>query len=184
MKLTTIQKDILNDPSRFKVVVAGRRGGKSYASIASLAQNARYPNRKCMYVAPSYRMAKQIIYDDLLMLLKERKWLKKVNQSELTFQLVNNSIIMLRSADNPDSIRGVGLDYVVIDEAADIPKLEDTWQAVIRPTLSDREGSALIISSPKGKGFLFDYTTMQNINQIGTVGNTPQNKVDSLVKQN
>ena len=156
MKLTTIQKDILTDSSRFKVVVAGRRGGKSYASIASLAQNARYPNRKCMYVAPSYRMAKQIIYDDLLMLLKQRKWLKKVNQSELTFQLVNNSIIMLRSADNPDSIRGVGLDYVVIDEAADIPKLEDTWQAVIRPTLSDREGSALIISSPKGKGFLFD----------------------------
>jgi len=155
MKLTDIQKTILEDNSRFKIVIAGRRGGKSYASIASLAQHARYPNTKCMYVAPSYRMAKQIIYDDLLMLLKERKWLKKVNQSELTFTLVNNSIIMLRSADNPDSIRGVGLDYVVLDEAADIPKLEDTWQAVIRPTLSDREGSAMIISSPKGKGYLY-----------------------------
>jgi len=155
MKLTDIQKTILEDNSRFKIVIAGRRGGKSYASIASLAQHARYPNTKCMYIAPSYRMAKQIIYDDLLMLLKERKWLKKVNQSELTFTLVNNSIIMLRSADNPDSIRGVGLDYVVLDEAADIPKLEDTWQAVIRPTLSDREGSAMIISSPKGKGYLY-----------------------------
>ena len=65
MKLTPIQKDILSDPSRFKIVIAGRRSGKSYASIASLAKYARYPKKKCMYVAPSYRMAKQIVWDDL-----------------------------------------------------------------------------------------------------------------------
>jgi len=156
VKLTDIQKDILDSESRFKIVIAGRRGGKSYASIASLAKNARYPNKKCMYVAPSYRMAKQIVWEDLKQLLKERNWAKKINESELTVTLVNGSTIFLRSADNPDSIRGIGLDYVVLDEAADIPKLEDTWQAVIRPTLSDRQGSALIISSPKGKGYLYD----------------------------
>lgn len=109
-----------------------------------------------MYIAPSYRMAKQIVYDDLYQMLKERKWLKAVNKSDLAFTLVNGSIIYLRSADNPDSIRGIGLDYVVIDEAADIPGLQETWQAVIRPTLSDREGDAMIIGTPKGKGFLFD----------------------------
>jgi len=156
VKLTDIQKDILDSESRFKIVIAGRRGGKSYASIASLAKNARYPNKKCMYVAPSYRMAKQIVWEDLKQLLKERNWAKKINESELTVTLVNGSTIFLRSADNPDSIRGIGLDYVVLDEAADIPKLEDTWQAVIRPTLSDRQGHALIISSPKGKGYLYD----------------------------
>ena len=156
MKLTEIQKNILEHPARFKIVIAGRRGGKSYASIASLAQHARYPNKRCMYVAPSYRMAKQIVWEDLKQMLKERNWAKKINESELTITLVNGSTIFLRSADNPDSIRGIGLDYVVLDEAADIPKLEETWQAVIRPTLSDREGSALIISSPKGKGYLFD----------------------------
>ena len=156
MKLTGIQKDILNNDSRFKIVIAGRRGGKSYASIASLAKHARHPNRKCMYVAPSYRMAKQIVWEDLKQMLKDRNWAKKINESELTVTLVNGSTIFLRSADNPDSIRGIGLDYVVLDEAADIPKLEDTWQAVIRPTLSDRQGHALIISSPKGKGFLYD----------------------------
>lgn len=156
MQLTDIQKSIINNDARFKIVIAGRRGGKSYASIASLAKYARYPNRKCMYIAPSYRMAKQIIWEDLKTMLKERNWAQKINESDLNITLVNGSTIFLRSADNPDSIRGIGLDYVVIDEAADIPKLEETWQAIIRPTLSDREGSAMIISSPKGKGYLFD----------------------------
>ena len=154
MKLTTPQKVILNDPSRFKVVAAGRRMGKTYASIASLAKYARNPNTKCMYVAPSYRMAKQIVWEDLKDLLRERNWLKKVNESELTATLINGSLIMLRSADQYDNIRGLGVDFVVIDEAADIA--EEAWQAVIRPTLSDRQGSALIIGSPKGRNWFFD----------------------------
>lgn len=154
MQLTDIQKTILNNTSRFKVIVAGRRGGKTYCSIAYLAQQARHPNRKCMYVAPSYRMAKQIIFDDLLALLKEKNWIKKVNASDLTIHLINNSQILLRSADNFDSIRGIGVDAVVIDEAADIA--EEAWTAVIRPTLSDRKGSAMIIGTPKGKNWFFD----------------------------
>jgi hypothetical protein len=128
--------------------------GKTYASIASLAYHARQPNSKCMYVAPSYRMSKQIVWEDLKELLRNVNWLKKVNESELTCTLVNNSIIMLRSADNADSIRGIGVDYVVIDEAADIS--EEAWTAVIRPTLSDRQGHALIIGSPKGRNWFFD----------------------------
>ena len=154
MKLTAPQKEILNSPARFKVVASGRRFGKTYASIAAVAQAARFPNRKCMMVFPSYRMAKQIVFDDLIQLLKSKNWVKKINQSDLTVTLVNNSQIMLRSADNPDSIRGVGLDFVVIDEAADVD--EEAWTAVIRPTLSDRLGSALIIGSPKGRNWFFD----------------------------
>ena len=156
MKLTTPQREILDSPARFKIIAAGRRFGKSYASIAALAQNARFPNKKCLYIAPSYRMGKQIIWDDLKAMLREKKWIRKVNESELTITLINGSQIMIRSADNPDSIRGIGVDFVVIDEAADIPKLDDTWKAVIRPTLSDREGSALIIGSPKGRNYFYD----------------------------
>ena len=163
MKLTKPQQEILDDPSRFKVVVSGRRFGKTYASIAALAMHARFPNSKCMYVAPSYRMAKQIVWEDLKAMLKARNWAKRINESDLTVTLINNSIIMLRSADNPDSIRGVGLNFVVIDEAADID--EDAWRAVIRPTLSDRKGSALIISSPKGRNWLYD--AYQNAKQLG-----------------
>ena len=156
MRLTDPQREILNSPARFKVVAAGRRFGKSYASIAALAKHARFPNRKCLYIAPSYRMGKQIIWDDLKTFLREKRWVKRINESELTIQLVNGSQILIRSADNPDSIRGIGVDFVVIDEAADIPKLDDTWRAVIRPTLSDREGHALIIGSPKGRNYFYD----------------------------
>jgi len=163
MQLTDIQKEIINDENRFKIIISGRRSGKTMSAITSLAKYARHPNRKCMYVAPSYRMAKQIVYDDLYQMLKERKWLKKVNQSDLAFTLVNGSIIYLRSADNPDSIRGIGLDYVVLDEAADIS--EEAWKAVIRPTLSDKEGSAMIISTPKGRGWLYDvYNDAKHLN--------------------
>jgi len=109
-----------------------------------------------MYVAPSYRMAKQIVWEDLKAMLRDKNWIKKINESELTITLVNGSIIMLRSVDNPDSIRGLGLDHVVIDEAADVGSLDQAWNAVLRPTLSDREGTALIISSPKGRGYLYD----------------------------
>lgn len=156
MQLTDIQKNILSDDTRFVVLVAGRRFSKTFIAINSLAKHARHPNRKCMYVAPTYRMARQIAWEDLKTMLRERNWIKKINESNLEIILVNGSIIMMRSADNKDSIRGIGLDYVVIDEAADIPGLQETWQAVIRPTLSDREGDAMIIGTPKGKGFLFD----------------------------
>lgn len=156
LQLTKIQKEILNDNTRFVVLVAGRRFSKTFIAINSLAKHARHPNRKCMAVFPTYRMARQIAWEDLKNMLRERNWIKKINESNLEITLINGSLIMLRSADNKDSIRGIGLDYVVIDEAADIPGLEETWRAVIRPTLSDREGHAMIIGTPKGKGFLFD----------------------------
>jgi hypothetical protein len=163
MQLTDIQKEIINNENRFKCIISGRRSGKTMAAIASLAKYSRYPNKKCMYIAPTYRMAKQIVFDDLYLMLKERKWLKDVNKSDLAFTLVNGSMIYLRSADNPDSIRGIGLDYVVLDEAADIS--EEAWKAVIRPTLSDKEGSAMIISTPKGRGWLYDiYNDAKHLN--------------------
>jgi hypothetical protein len=163
LKLTDIQKEIINDENRFKIIISGRRSGKTMSAITSLAKYSRHPNKKCMYIAPSYRMAKQIVYDDLYQMLKERNWLKAVNKSDLAFTLINGSVIYLRSADNPDSIRGIGLDYVVLDEAADIS--EDAWRAVIRPTLSDKEGSAMIISTPKGRGWLYDvYNDAKHLN--------------------
>jgi hypothetical protein len=99
-------------------------------------------------------MCRQILWSDLKELLREKNWIKRINESNLEITLVNNSIIMLRSADTPDRMRGLGVDHVVIDEAADIS--HETWTAVIRPALSDRKGSALIISSPKGRNWLYD----------------------------
>jgi hypothetical protein len=93
-------------------------------------------------------MAKQTLWNPLKQELYAKKWVKKVNESELSVLLVNNSTITLRSADNYDSLRGIGLDFVVFDEFADIKS--QTWTEVIRPALSDRQGHALFIGTPKG----------------------------------
>tara|TARA_R110000744_G_scaffold62608_3_gene129153 strand:+ start:727 stop:1968 length:1242 start_codon:yes stop_codon:yes gene_type:complete len=148
--LSTAQAAITHDTSRFRAVIAGRRFGKTYLSIRELAKFARFSNRKVCYIAPSYRQAKQTIWNDLKGRLIEHRWVKKINESELTVTLVNGSIIMLRSADNYDSMRGLGLDFVVFDEFADIS--HETWTEVIRPALSDRQGHAMFIGTPKGMG--------------------------------
>ena len=133
MPLTKPQKTIFNDTSRFRVVAAGRRFGKTFLSMWEIARVARHPNSKIYYIAPSYRMGKNIIWEDLKSELIRRRWVAKINESDLTITLVNNSRISVRSADNPDSMRGVSLDAVILDEAAYMSK--ETWTSVIRPCL-------------------------------------------------
>ncbi len=124
--------------------------GKTYLSIRELARHARIPNQQVYYVAPSYRQAKQIVWSELKEKLYAVRWVKKVNESELTVTLVNGSTISLRGAENYDSLRGVGLNFLVMDEFTMINK--KAWLEVLRPTLSDTGGSALFISTPAGKG--------------------------------
>ena len=154
MPLSVAQTTIADDPSRFRVLVAGRRFGKTHLSIRELARFARYPNKKVAYIAPSYRQAKQTIWSELKERLIELRWVKKINESDLSIQLVNGSQIMLRSADNYDSMRGLGLDFVVFDEFADIAP--QTWTEVVRPALSDRKGHGLFIGTPKGRNWAYD----------------------------
>jgi len=149
MPLSLGQHAVAHDQHRFRVVIAGRRWGKTFLSTRELARAARIPDRRCYYVAPTYRMAKQIVWDPLKYRLMDLNWVDRVNESDLSIHLVNGSKISLRGADNPDSLRGVGLDFVVLDEFAWIT--EKAWTEVLRPTLSDRNGSAMFISTPVGK---------------------------------
>jgi hypothetical protein len=150
MPLSTPQVTIANDTHRFKVVVAGRRFGKTFLSLNRLAYEARIPNREVWYVAPTYRQAKQILWRKLKHKLQDLRWVSKVNESELSILLKNGSVISLKGADNADSLRGVGLDYLVMDEFADIDP--EAWYEVLRPTLADKEGGAMFIGTPKGLG--------------------------------
>ena len=150
MPLSLGQHNIVNAKKRFRVAICGRRFGKTYVSVREIARFASQPNKKVFYVAPSYRMAKQIVWDKLKYRLMDLNWVKKTNESDLSIELVNGSKIYLRGADNYDSLRGVGLDFVVFDEFAMID--EKAWSEVIRPTLSDTGGSALFISTPMGQG--------------------------------
>ena len=150
MPLTNPQKKVIKDDSRFRVLITGRRFGKTYLAINELAKFASQPNKKVWYVAPSYRQAKAICWGVLKEKMLQHKWVKSINHSDLTITLKNNSQITLRGSDNENSLRGVGLHGLVMDEFADISK--ETWYEVLRPTLSDTKGHALFCGSPRGFG--------------------------------
>ena len=150
MPLTEPQKKVIKDDSRFRVLITGRRFGKTYLAINELAKFASQPNKKVWYVAPSYRQAKAICWGVLKEKMIQHKWVKSINHSDLTITLKNNSQITLRGSDNENSLRGVGLHFLVMDEFADTSK--ETWYEVLRPTLSDTKGYALFCGSPRGFG--------------------------------
>jgi len=154
LKLSKPQQTVSNDPNRFRVVVGGRRLGKSYLSINELAKFARKPNQKCLYVAPTYRQARTVIWDDLKTLLYAVNWIKKVNESDLSILLVNGSKITIRSSDNKDALRGGKYNFIVLDECADMDP--DTFFTCLRPTLSDMKGHCMFIGSPKGRNWFYD----------------------------
>ena len=149
MPLNAGQLDISRSDRRFRVAICGRRFGKTHVAIRELCHAASQPNRECWAVFPSYRMAKQITWRKLKNRLQDLRWTQKVNESELTIELKNGSRICLKGADNHDSLRGVGLDFLVMDEFADIDPA--AFYETLRPTLSDRQGRALFIGTPKGK---------------------------------
>jgi len=152
MPLSKPQKKILECNKRFRVLITGRRFGKTFLCVQEIAKFARYPKKKVWYVAPTYRMAKDIVWNDLVDRMTKHKWISKVNHSDLKITLKNGSEISLRGADNENSLRGVGLDFLVMDEFADIK--EHAYTEVLRPTLSDkgRMGAALFCGTPRGYG--------------------------------
>lgn len=153
-KLLKWQEEVFNSKSRFKVVAAGRRCGKSRLSaVTLLIEGLNCPaGSSVMYVAPTLGQARTIIWD----LLHElgRPIIKSSHINNLEVTLVNGRKILVRGADNPDSLRGVSLTYVVLDEASFIKP--DIWERVIRAALSDKKGRALFISTPSGRNWFYD----------------------------
>ena len=154
MPLSGPQKSIVDAPQRFKVVIAGRRFGKTHLAINRLCWEARMPDREVWYVAPTYRQAKLITWKKLRRRLVDLKWAKKINETELSILLKNGSTIALKGADNYDSLRGIGLDFLCLDEFADIDP--EAWYEVLRPALADKEGGAMFIGTPKGMNWAKD----------------------------
>jgi len=156
------QMTVYKSPHRFRVVVAGRRWGKTQLAKTTMIKYARVKNRLIWYVAPSYRMAKQIMWPELLASIPA-KWIRKINETSLTVTLINNTRIELKGADNPDSLRGVGVHFLVMDEVQDIDP--DAWKKVLRPTLASTGGHALFIGTPKSYNFLYDlFMSGQDVN--------------------
>jgi hypothetical protein len=186
MQLTPPQSEIFCNPARFRNCVAGRRFGKTHLSVTELLKAATSgKNKNCWYVAPTYGAAKEIAWDMLIHTIPD-EYIVKSNESALTLKLINGSVISLKGAEKPNNLRGRALDFVVLDEFADMRP--EAWYEVIRPSLSDREGSALFIGTPKGRNHFYDlwasgmdgaegwasfqYTTLEG-------GNVPEAEVEA-----
>ena len=154
LELLPWQQKVYSDDTRFKVVVAGRRCGKSRLSAVNLLiEGLKCPKGSAVcYVAPTQGMARQIIWDLLLDLGRDVIQASHVNNMDIT--LVNGAKIYVRGSDRPDTLRGVSLTYLVMDEVADIK--EETWEKVLRAALSDKKGRALFIGTPKGRNWFYD----------------------------
>jgi len=148
------QYELHADKSRFKICVSHRRWGKSVYAVTELLRHAleiktERGDGRFMYLAPYYRQAKQVAWDYLCYYTRDIPG-TRINQSELRVDLVNGSRIRLAGAgDDPDALRGIYLDGVVLDEYADMsPRV---WSEIVRPSLVDRRGWAIFIGTPKGK---------------------------------
>lgn len=170
------QAAIHNSLARFKVVVAGRRFGKSHLAAVELLIEAlrdTTPEGRTLtdenevyYVAPTFKQGKEIMEAKIKNIGKydfEGGVIKDFHKNTGTFTLINGRKIKIRGADDPDSLRGVGLWFVVLDEYADMKP--DVWDEIIRPALMDVKGSALFIGTPKGKNHFYKqykYALLQN----------------------
>lgn len=145
------QQQIINDTHRFKVVACGRRFGKTTFAVNELLYNALTKEKTVYwYVAPTYRQAKMLAWkmlEEILGNLPTELVLKK-NEAELTVEFANNSRIEVKGADNEDSLRGVALDGVVMDEYAFTKPY--VFDRIIRPALADHRGWGIFISTPHG----------------------------------
>jgi phage terminase large subunit len=145
-----------NRTQRFAILVAHRRAGKTVATINDLIRRAVETNRtdaRFAYIAPFYSQAKDVCWQYLkhyaAPLLADTP-----NESELRVDLVNGARIRLYGADNAERLRGLGFDGVILDEFADWRS--GVWSEVLRPALSDRQGFAVFIGTPRGHNEFFE----------------------------
>lgn len=139
--------------------MAHRRSGKTTAAINDLIRAAVTAKPldpsyvpAFSYFAPFRAQAKAVVWDRL-------KWyaapiLKSSNESELKCELLNGATIGLFGADNADAARGLGFDGMLCDEYGDFRP--SVWGNVLRPTLSDRQGWAVFMGTPKGRNQFYD----------------------------
>lgn len=151
-ELYPLQQAIVNHAARFKVVVLGRRSGKTEMAKDVLTINGLEVPLTYAYFAPTYKMLREV-WDSLKTLCYPIT--AHINEQEKRLELVTGAKIDFWSLDSPDGARGRAYKGVIIDEAAMIPQLEYAWNEVIMPTLADYQGWAYFLSTPKGRNFFW-----------------------------
>lgn len=140
--------------ARYFVIACGRRWGKTILGCVALVTAAGQKPGRYWYVAPTQKDARDIAWRQLVAIVP-RSWLKRnPNETRLEIELINGSLISLKGADDPDSLRGRGLSGVVVDEYADIKS--NLWDEVLAPSLLDKNGWCVFLGTPKGFDHFYD----------------------------
>lgn len=162
VQLSKWQTKVYDDPHRFKVIICGRRAGKTTLSALKIIDFAlTHPKSNVWYVSPSYVQSEQIMWRMIKDYLPKQA-IKSTNDTKLRIELKNNSYIELKGADTePDRLRGVKLDFLVLDEIDSFRNWKIVWEEVLRPTLMDSKGHAMFIGTPKGYRHLFELYNKQ-----------------------
>lgn len=146
--LHPLQRQVAFHPARFRVIAAGRRWGKSRLA-AALCLHSALARGRVFWIAPTYKIA-EVGWREIKGLARQLNATIHEQDKRAAFGPAGGWI-QVRSADDPQSLRGEGLNFVVFDEAAFTK--EEAWTEAIRPALADRQGRALFISSPNGKNW-------------------------------
>lgn len=153
VQLLPWQQEVYSDPTRFKVVAAGRRTGKSRLAAWLLIINALQTDKgQVFYVAPTQGQARDIMWQTLMEL--GNPVITGAHINNLQIKLVNGATISLKGADRPETMRGVSLKFLVMDEYADMKP--DVWEQILRPALADQKGSAMFIGTPMGRNHFYE----------------------------
>jgi predicted phage terminase large subunit-like protein len=167
VRLLKWQQEVFSDPTRFKVVAAGRRTGKSRLAAWLLIINALQCDKgHVWYIANTQGQARDVLWQVLLELGNPVIESSHVNNMQI--RLVNGATISLKGADRPETMRGVSLKYVVLDEYGSMKP--EVWEQIIRPALADQKGSALFIGTPFGRNHFYELFT------YGGTGKDPEFK--------
>ena len=142
------QQGILDNSSRFRVILCGRRFGKSELSQIEIISEALRGNQVA-YITPTYKLAKTF-FERLTQFIPFEN-----NKSDLIINFPTGGTVEFFTGERLDNLRGRKFHFVVIDEASFIPNLEDGWLNSIRPTLTDYKGRALFLSTPRGKNYFY-----------------------------
>lgn len=160
------QAKIALDTHRFRVVNCGRRFGKTILAcweMFGLAVSKK--DVRIAYIAPTYQQARDIAWGELKKITKDVQSAPP-NESRLEVKVKTSeggeSLITLRGWESIETLRGQLYDFVVLDEVSSYRNFWEQWQEVVRPTLTDRKGEALFISTPKGFNHFYDLYNLQN----------------------
>jgi len=153
VELLPWQQEVFEDPARFKIVAAGRRTGKSRLAAWMLVIYALQAQRgHVFYVAPTQGQARDIMWTTLLEIAHPVIKASHINNLQIT--LINGAVISLKGADRPETMRGVSLKFLVMDEYADMKP--SVWEQILRPALADQKGDAMFIGTPMGRNHFYD----------------------------